>query len=115
MGLFASYPTGRPKMTLFLLIFMGDNVHLPPGTSFYFSTAVTSTYKTSKSRLPENLFLVNLPQKSKSQNGIGQQTFNRGYIKLRLGILLMLTRGFTVQKLRGSTFVRFLRTAHRPC
>lgn len=100
-------------MTPFLLIFMGDNVYLLPSTSFYFATAITSTYENSKSRLPENLFLVNLAQKSKSRNGIGQQTFNRGYIKLCLGILLMFTLGFTVQKVRSSTFVRFLRTAHR--
>jgi hypothetical protein len=93
MGLFASYPTGKPKMSSFLLIFMGDNVYLPPSTSFYFTTAITSTYKNSKSRLPENLFLVNLAQKRKSGNGIGQWTFNRDYIKLCMGILLMFTLG----------------------
>lgn len=99
MGLFASYPTGKPKMSPFLLIFMGDNVYLPPGTSFYFTTAITSTYKNSKSRLPENLFLVNLARKRKSGNEIGQQTFNRDYIKLCLGILLMFTLGFACSKL----------------
>lgn len=47
MGLFTSYPICRPKMNPFLLIFMGDNVFLPPGASFYFTTAITSTYKNS--------------------------------------------------------------------
>ena len=34
-------------MIPFLLIFVGDNVFLPLGASFYFTTAIISTYKSS--------------------------------------------------------------------
>lgn len=72
MGLFTLYPTRRPKMIPFWLIFMGDNVFLPPGTSFYFTTAITSTYKSSDLGYLKTFPLLTSLRKTRTRDRIGK-------------------------------------------
>lgn len=60
-------------MIPFLLILMGDNVFLPLGTSFYFTTAVTSTYKSSSLGYLKTFSLLTWVPKTKTRDRIGRQ------------------------------------------
>lgn len=72
MGLRAFYPACGPKTAPLWLIFMGDNVFLPPGTSFYFTAAVTGTYKSSNPGYLKTFSLLTRLAKAETGDRVGR-------------------------------------------